>query len=395
MKRTAVLVLLLLGMSVPVAVPQTQRLDPSVVIRNAYRYTISGVAFTPDGSRLISTDIGGLIKIWEMPKVRLLRSIDHAGQLLANLLVIEGGNSLLTAGWEASERALSPPSTIVMWDLQTGERLRTFEEEFLLAGVALDDGVLWAQTVSTTSQRAPGRVFAWDLNDGRVNAMLTGQRAVLSSDRTLVLVASENVLEVRDSRTTELKRSIPLAARISDVAVLPVGRAVISSGNKETVTVEARDLTSGATIWTKTEPRIDAPTSQGGTRFSVFDPNVGIPLLFTSPAGDVIVGWRDPGSMMQTKDARVWDPETGRDRVLLHLVGGRNGIASIGPAAFLPDGLVAIASTGRVSVVRLATARVERELSAGAGSMAVTPDGAFLATGTQEAIRLWRISTPR
>ncbi|HEY1306353.1 MAG TPA: hypothetical protein VGF24_22520 [Vicinamibacterales bacterium] len=93
-----VLTAMILTLSHP-AVPQAQRSDSPVVIRHAHRYTISGVAFTPDGSRLISTDIGGVIKIWEMPTVRLLRTLNHAGQFVGDLLVIAGGNALVTAGW--------------------------------------------------------------------------------------------------------------------------------------------------------------------------------------------------------------------------------------------------------------------------------------------------------
>ena len=394
MKRTVLPVLLVLGMSVFGAALQVQRSDPFAVIRNAHRATLSGLAFTPDGSRLISTDIGGLIKIWEVPQVRLLRTIEAGGQFLADLLVIAGGNSLVTAGWDASERASAPPSAIVMWDLRTGKRLRTFEGKFLITGVAVDESVLWAQTVSTEFARRPrGEIIAWDLSDGRVIARLNGQRAVISKDRTLALVADENVLEVRDGRTAELKRSIPLAARIADIAALPAGRAVISSGNADAITVEARDLTSGAALWTKTEPRIDAPPFLGGTKLRIGDdPASSVPVLFASPAGEFIVSWPDQGWVTQTKDARAWDPETGQDRVVLHLVGGRVGISSIGPASFLSEGFVAIASQGRVSVVRLATSRVEREMSPGAGSMAVSRDGALLATGTQENIRLWQIA---
>src|SRR5262245_26869686 len=125
-----------------------------------------------------------------MPRARLARELNQEKQFVADLLVIAGGNSLLTAGWDASERASAPPSAIALWDLRNGERLRMFEGEFLIAGVTPDERVLWAHSVSILSWRTPGHIFAWDLSDGRVIARLDGHRAILSKDRMLALVAN-------------------------------------------------------------------------------------------------------------------------------------------------------------------------------------------------------------
>lgn len=93
--------------------------------------------------------------------------------------------------------------------------------------------------------------------------------------------------------------------------------------------------------------------------------------------------------------ARFWDPWSGKE--LGQMIGGTFAVPSL---AFLPDGkTLAVVNGGRVRLRQVGTERitgtfaVEAE-SAGLYSLAVSPDGRWLAAGGNDnLIRLWEVQT--
>ncbi|HVK13791.1 MAG TPA: serine/threonine-protein kinase, partial [Gemmataceae bacterium] len=131
----------------------------------AHDSEVSAIAFTPDGSRLVTAHGAsgpsgpGEVRVWDAQTGRALRTV-AAGTGVTRLAVSPTGDRVYAAG----------PGGITAWDLATGERRQTFVgHDRFVPGLALSpDG----------SRLAVGgpKVTVWDTVTGTVVASLKGEK---------------------------------------------------------------------------------------------------------------------------------------------------------------------------------------------------------------------------
>jgi WD40 repeat protein len=89
---------------------------PVLDIKNGHSDTVFGVAFSPDGKRLATAGADKLVKVFELPSGKLLKSFEgHT-------------HHVLDVGWKSDGKVLvsaGADNAVKVWDVDKGERLRT------------------------------------------------------------------------------------------------------------------------------------------------------------------------------------------------------------------------------------------------------------------------------
>jgi WD40 repeat protein/uncharacterized caspase-like protein len=166
--------------------------------------TVSVAAISPDGSRIASG--GGFneksVKLWEASTGHLLRTIPIAS---VNAIALSPDGTRLLVG--------SFNKTAELWDLATGQRIRTFAHTAAVWALAFSsDGtrILTGDAAERTS-----KVFLWDVASGKLLRTLSGHTASIfggvafSPDGKFALSGSyDKTLKYWDLETGQLVRSI-------------------------------------------------------------------------------------------------------------------------------------------------------------------------------------------
>jgi WD40 repeat protein/serine/threonine protein kinase len=203
---------------------------------------VKGVAFLPDGLRGLSGADDGTLRLWDLEAGREIRSFPgHAADVAAVAVSPDGRRALSVAG----------DKTVGLWDLEGGrELLRLHGHSEAVTDVAfLPDGH------RALSASRDGTVLLWDLERGREARRFDGRPArmncVAASPDGRVLAAGGGdgvvrVWEVASGRGTGL-----LAGHLDDVECVgftPDGRRVVSGGGDKDRTVKVWDLGSGRPV---------------------------------------------------------------------------------------------------------------------------------------------------
>src|SRR5262249_56650995 len=78
---------------------------------------VASVAYSPDGSRVVSGDRAGEIKLWEAATGRLIHTM-ATGNPVEAVAFHPDGTRLASAGGD--------DGAVILWDAATGQRIRTF-----------------------------------------------------------------------------------------------------------------------------------------------------------------------------------------------------------------------------------------------------------------------------
>ena len=150
-----------LGQSSGLSEPPTAH--PDLVLQVGHAKPISALAFSPDGKWLASGSEDLTIKIWDLATGSVVRTIQSGKRITT--LAISPDAKLLAAGEGAGNHLLSLDNggvyAIVLWDVATGRKLRTFgNHAFSIQGVVFNrDG----RELSSVSGDA---IKKWDVNTG-------------------------------------------------------------------------------------------------------------------------------------------------------------------------------------------------------------------------------------
>ncbi len=263
------------------------------------------------------------------------------------------------------------PNTAQLWDLHTGQIVRTFEghTDTVFSAVFSPDGRYVLTSGDMTAR-------LWDARTGQELRQFAGHRggvkaAVFSPDGKFVLTGSKDrTVKVWDAQTgAELLTYTGHAGELVSVAFSPDGRYGLSGSDDST-----------AKLW-------EARTGQTLQTFAGHTDRI-LSVAFSPDGHYVLTGSYD-------NTARLWDPQTGKE--LRRFVGHALAVTSV---AFSPDGHYVLTGSydNTARLWNLQTGKELRRLyshvTGGIRGVAFSPDGRYVLTGgDDQTARLWDVHT--
>jgi WD40 repeat protein len=364
--------------------------------------TVSAVAFSPDGRTVLTGSADSTARLWDAATGQPLGTPPLRHQRTVSAVAFSpDGRTVLTAGQDGTAR---------LWDAASGQQLHVLNQGgSVAAAVFSPDG----RAALTGSSDRTARL--WDVASGKQLHVLSHDSlvsaAVFSPDGRTVLTGSwDNTARLWDVTSGEQFRVLRHKAMVRSIAFSPDGRSVLTGSYDNTAGLW--DAASGKSLhvfahdyyvdavafspdgravltgsWDHTARLWDVATGKP----------VGEPLrhedyvdaVAFSPDGRAVL----TGSWDQT--ARLWDAPT--DTPLRHLLRHHGMVIS---AALSPDGRMALTGGGD-NAARLWDTTTGRQLhdlrhESTVQSVAFSPDGRAVLTGSADkTARLWDVATGR
>lgn len=215
----------------------------------------SSTVITPDGTRVLSTSDES-VRVWDATSGReLIKLVGHTNKIWA-VIALGGSSRALSGGAD---------KTLRLWDLGTGECLKTIEcgpdGADAVCSIAVD-----LAEARALSGHGNGRVRLWDLEAGRCLATLTGH----SGDVNSVHITPDGRFAISGSDDTTVKvwnleMGICVGTleghqnSVDSVAISPDGALIASAGFLDR-SVRLWDWKSGACLQV-IEPELSRPIS--------------------------------------------------------------------------------------------------------------------------------------
>ena len=276
--------------------------------------TIESVAYSPDGTMLVSGAGDGTVKLWDMAKKENIATFEgHTDRGVSSVAFSPGGTTLASGGGDG----------IKLWDVSTRRNIATLEEQEVSSVTFSPDGTMLA---SGSSSRI---VKLWDISTRRNIATFEGHTGTVhsvafSSDGiTLASGSSDGTVKLWD---VEKKENIATfeghKSWVSSVAYSPNG-TTLASGGGENKTVKLWDIAT----------RQNIATFEGhtGTVHSVTFSSDGTTLASGSGDGTV----------------KLWDIATRQNIATYKHIDKHSGYAPfVYSVAFSPDGTTLASGAG-------------------------------------------------
>jgi WD40 repeat protein len=328
------------------------------------------VAFSPDGTRVITGSSDNTARLWDARDGKPLATLQgHTRRVLA-VAFSPDGTRVLTGSLDYTAR---------LWDARDGKPLTTLQghTESVPAVAFSPNGT----QVLTGSSDNTARL--WDARDGKPLATLQGHTAAVgmvafSPDGTRVLTGSYDdtarLWDARDGKPLSILKGH--TAYVAAVAFSPDGTQVLTGSGDYT-----------ARLWDARSGQVLA-IFRGHTapvRIAVFSPD-GTRVLTghgEDTFGDALFGFSD-------KTARLWDTSDGKLVAILHA-----HTANVEAVAFSPDGTQVLTGSAD-KTARLWAARdgkslaILHEHTAGVAKVTFSPDGTRVLTASfDNTARIW------
>jgi WD40 repeat protein/serine/threonine protein kinase len=365
---------------------------------------VDAVAFSPDGSRLVSIDRERTLKLWEASTGVEMLSLKNPQSLFAVRFNPAGDRIVAKAGyalrsqpivWEATAREdllsvtassssvhFSPDGTKILssttwtavsapaiWDVKTGEMLVHFPVTDGVSTLGTAFSPSGAQIVSANGK---GEVSLWNARTAELIRTMKATNdpftcvAFGPDENTIVTGGQDHSVRIWNSAAGKLTQTFQgHTGAVNSVAISRGGRIASGSADQTTKVWEMSQAKEIATL------RGHAGEVAG---------------VAFSPDGK----WIASGSTDNT--IKLWDAASGRE--LRTLKGHRQTVQSV---AFSPDGKL-VASASDDSTVRIWSVGNGKELrllrghTTGALDVAFSPDGRRLVSGGPDRINVWRLT---
>ncbi|MEU0210084.1 NB-ARC domain-containing protein [Streptomyces canus] len=337
---------------------------PAVDVRASRTLTghhgpVRALAFTPDGSRLLTCSNDRTLRIWGLDGAVVVHDLSGVVRAAA---FSPDGTRLATGSHVALVR---------IWDTTTGQAVHTLtgHRGAVLTVVFAPDG---ARLVTGGNDRI---ALAWEPTSSSTPVPLTGRAdqlhtVAVSPDGSRVATSSrDTAVPIWDPVTGDLTRSLRgHQGAVLAVAFSPDGTRLATSSSDRTLRLW--DMATGETVRT-----VRGRTDQLHT------------LAFSPDGARLATGSSDT-------TVRLWDPSTG---AMMRILNGHRG--PVRALAFHPDGTL-LATASHDGTVRLwdpstgATVRTLTGHTDQLHTVSFSPDGTLLATGgSDRTVRLWDPST--
>lgn len=412
------------------AVRQGISLLPRTIARMIHTGRVTSVAFSPDGSRVLSGDDNGSAIVWEAATGKEIAHIQHEKGIMYAAFSPDGRQALTGSSdgsaivWEATtgkeiarilhdgfvqDMAFSPDGrrvlsggyfddggNAIIWDTTTGEELARMQHESEVNTVAFSPDGRWA-----LSGDASGSAIVWEVDTGKEIARVQHEgdvsAAAFSPDGHWVLSgggkyesdgSNDGSATIWESATGKEIAHLPLGSPVTSAAFSQDGHWALTGSGVHMSSGGIRDRGGRAAIWEAATGKEIAHMQHEGYVSSVA----------FSPDGSRVLSSGERGKYDDMSgSAIVWEAATGKEIAYLQIVGGY--ITSV---AFSPDGHWALTGSGedqgggRATVWEAAGGR-ETALLQHVGAVttvAFSPDGRLALSGSGDGAAIaWEITT--
>ncbi len=340
---------------------------------------VTAVAFSPNGSLIVTASYDQTACLWDAANGRELRRfIGHAAPVNA-VAFSPNGNLILTGGGTVVD---SKDNSARLWDIRTGKEVHRFDGH--------SSGIFSVAFSADGSQVLTGgndkSVRLWDVATGRQLKMLSGFRhnvtAVAFVPQTSYVVIG-SYLEAASlwdlSSVTKLRTFNPAGPQVPSVKALALssdGKLLVTGGDANR-TAHVWDVSSGRELQTL----IGHTGSVNAVAFSLDGKTV---LTGSGTYGE-----------SQDYSSRLWEVATGKE--LRRFVGHKSEVTSV---AFSPNGSLALTGSGDDTAqlwnlgTGQAVVRFEGQ-SKSVNAIVLSADSRYLLTGSGDTANLWDTSTGR
>jgi len=193
-----------------------------------HRLAVTSVAFSPDGTRVVSGSVDGDVKVWRLDTKECVMTLRRHNDVVASIAFSPKGKRIVSGSYDG---------TIRVWNAETGRCKRVFLDGRWVFSVAYSpDG---KRIVSGSSN---GTVRVWSTKSGRRKRTIQNHSNVVSSvafspDGTRIVSGSyDKTVRVYNADTSMCERTFCHLSPVISVAYSPDGTH-IASGSDDGVKV--------------------------------------------------------------------------------------------------------------------------------------------------------------